>query len=170
MTQEVVNFWKVGTCAIPIQQHLQEQWSRKLCLACRTICPAGLQCTTRHFESLSDIFPCWQLANISGHSRFPVRNFILFEPCWTKCPARYELSAGHQHKSAGHVWHVVITAGKVWHVSDVVNKIRKYSHGAVEFQQLLVIFRSVLYILPHHYTSHLASLQPWKKIGTETLI
>ena len=28
------------------------------------------------------------------------------EPCWTKCPAGSDLSAGHHQKSAGHVRHV----------------------------------------------------------------
>ncbi len=29
-------------------------------------------------------------------------DIMLVEPCWTKCPARYELSAEHQQKSAKH--------------------------------------------------------------------
>ncbi len=37
---------------------------------------------------------------------FLVRHSICIEPCGTKCPARSELSAGHQQKSAGHVRHV----------------------------------------------------------------
>ncbi len=37
---------------------------------------------------------------------YPVGHFMFIEPCWTKCPARSELSAGHQQKSAGHVQHI----------------------------------------------------------------
>ena len=37
---------------------------------------------------------------------FRVGHFMCIELCWTKCPARSELSAGHQQKSAGHVRHV----------------------------------------------------------------
>ncbi len=51
-------------------------------------------------------FPTWLLVNISGHSYFPWQHFMCIEPCWTKCPAMSELSAGHQQKSAGHVRHV----------------------------------------------------------------
>ncbi len=56
------------------------QWLRKLILACRTKCPAGLQRTAGHFEPLSDIFPSWGLANISGHSCCPYRTFYVY---WT---------------------------------------------------------------------------------------
>ena len=37
---------------------------------------------------------------------FHVGYCLCIEPCWTKCPARSQLSAGHQQKSAGHVRHV----------------------------------------------------------------
>ncbi len=37
---------------------------------------------------------------------FLVGHFMCIEFCWTKCPARSELSAGHQQKSAGHVRHI----------------------------------------------------------------
>ena len=37
---------------------------------------------------------------------FLVEHFMCTELCWTKCPARSELSAGQQQKSAGHVRHV----------------------------------------------------------------
>ncbi len=43
-------------------------------------CPAGLQRSARHFEPLSDIFPSWWLANISGHSSFPCLTFYVY---WT---------------------------------------------------------------------------------------
>ena len=35
-----------------------------------------------------------------------VTHFMSTQHCWTKCPARSELSAGLQQKSAGHVRHV----------------------------------------------------------------
>ncbi len=45
---------------------------------------------------------------------FLVRHFMCFELCWTKCPARSELSAGHQQKSAGHVRHISRSLFRPW--------------------------------------------------------
>ncbi len=50
-------------------------------------------------------FPSWWLANIIGHSCFPCQTFHVYRTL-LKCPARSELSAGHQQKSAGHVRHI----------------------------------------------------------------
>ena len=77
--------------------------------ACRTKCPASLQCSAGHFDPLSDIFLSWWpaiLFSLAGH-------FPCIEPCWTKCPAMLEPSAGHQQKSAEHVRH--ISRGLVYH-------------------------------------------------------
>ena len=47
---------------------------------------------------------------------FLVAHFMFSEPCWTKCPARSQLSAGHQQKSTGHVWHVRHISRSLKHV------------------------------------------------------
>ncbi len=61
------------------------------------------------FNALSDIlrpchtfFPSRQLVNISSLLISLATHFMCIDSCWTKCPARYELSAGHQQKYAGH--------------------------------------------------------------------
>ena len=62
------------------------------------------------FSALSDILSrCqtffsvddWQISLVS--LVFLVGHFMCIELCWTKCPAWFELSVGHQQKSAGHV-------------------------------------------------------------------
>ena len=64
------------------------------------------------FSALPDIlsrcqtfFPVddWQISLVIFV--FLVRHFMCIELCWTKCPARSDLSAGHQQQSAGHVRH-----------------------------------------------------------------
>ncbi len=69
-----------------IFDHLPDifQWSRKLFLACRTKCPAGLRRSAGHFDPLSDILPSWWLANISGHSCLPSRAFYVYSPLLDK--------------------------------------------------------------------------------------
>ncbi len=65
------------------------------------------------FNALPDILSCcqtfflvdgWQISLVI--LVFLVGHFMCVELCWTKCPARSELSVGHQQKSAGHVRHV----------------------------------------------------------------
>ncbi len=66
------------------------------------------------FSTLLDILsPCqtffpvddWQI--LVAILVFLVGHFMCIEPCWTKCLARSELSAGHQQKSARHVQHIL---------------------------------------------------------------
>ncbi len=56
---------------------------------------------------LPDIFPIddWHISEVI--LVFRVGHFMCCEPCWTKCPARSELSAQRQQKSAGHVLHIL---------------------------------------------------------------
>ena len=65
------------------------------------------------FSALPDILsPCqtfspvddWQIS--VAILVFLVGHLMRIEPCWTKCPAGSDLSAGHHQKSAGHVRHV----------------------------------------------------------------
>ncbi len=72
---------------------------------------------TGHFEALPDILrPCqtffpvddWRILVVV--LVFLVGHFMCIDPCWIKCPARSELSVGHQQTYARHVRHV-------WHTS-----------------------------------------------------
>ena len=95
-------------CSVCTGHFVRNGWqsSRKLFHACRTKCPADLQCSAGHFDPQPDILLSWWPANI--------------ESCRTKCPARSELSAGHQQNSAGHVRHILRGLG--W-TSGNCNKI-----------------------------------------------
>ncbi len=48
---------------------------------------------------------------------------MCIEPCWTECPTRCELPAGHLQKSAGHVRHV-------WHISRSLDTSSNSQRGA----------------------------------------
>ncbi len=50
-----------------------------------------------------------------------IRHFMCIEPCQTKCPARSELSAGHQQKSAGHVRHISRSLTVSNHIVIILN-------------------------------------------------
>ena len=71
------------------------QWFR----ACWTKCPTGLQRSAGHFEPLSDNFPSWWLANITGHSCFSCPPFYAY---WTL-----------QDKMAGKVWVLCRTSAEI---------------------------------------------------------
>ncbi len=64
------------------------------------------------FSALPDFLSRWHFFLVDDWQRssvilvFLVGHFMCFGLCQTKCPARAELSAGHHHKSDGHVWHV----------------------------------------------------------------
>ena len=62
---------------------------------------SGVSCPCQTFFPLDG----WEISVVI--LVFLVRDFMRIEPCWTKCPTRYELSAGHQQKSAGHVRHIL---------------------------------------------------------------
>ncbi len=69
---------------------------RKGFLACRKNVRQAFSTLPGHFKPLSDIFPSWLMAKISG-------------PCFpyqTKCPVWSQPPAGHEQKSAGHVRHI----------------------------------------------------------------
>ncbi len=66
---------------------------------------AMLKCDVMQQNVGHDVRLLW-LVNISVYSGFLGAHIMCIEPCWTKCPARFGLSAGHQQKSAGHVRHV----------------------------------------------------------------
>ena len=73
---------------------LDNQWSWKLFLTCRTKCPAGLQCSDGHL-SPCQTFSHWWLANISGHSCFPCRTcyvyWSLLDKIWALCQTSAEV-------------------------------------------------------------------------------
>ena len=75
-------------------------------------CHAG-QNVRQAVSALPDIFSTcqtfftvddWQISEVI--LVFLVGYCMCLEPCWTKCPAGSQLSAGHHQKSAGHVRHV----------------------------------------------------------------
>ena len=61
------------------------------------------------FSTLPDILSSCQTFSQLMTSKYQwssVGHFMCIDPCQTKCPARSELFAGRQQKSAGHVQHI----------------------------------------------------------------
>ncbi len=94
------------------------------------------------FNDLPDILsPCqtyfpvdnWQISLVI--LVFLVGHFMCVEPCWTKCPAMSELSAGHQQESAGHISRSLVKGTPVTGVE--ITNITNLSFGYVQ-KNLLV--------------------------------
>ena len=84
-------------------------------------------------------------------------------PCRTKYPARSELSAGHQQKSAGHVRHI---SQSLLYVAGV-HKIKKEMHDLFYHQSCSVLRLELNCSLVEYYTE-LDAVRMWGYVPRDT--